>query len=288
MAIRKILLPMMGTEAGEAALRLALMAARQWRAHVAAVHVRGDGRDVLQIAGEGISGALIEQMMVATEREAVRRAVLVRQMFDRVVAERGVTLAPARPGADEASVWFETVLGRDDEVVAQAARVADVTVLARPDHGADVTTSDALHAALFDSGRPVLICPRRAPARLGRRICLAWSGAPEGAAAAGFGLPWMQAADSVTILTSAAYTRRGPDVAALAGYLALHGIATEAARFDQEGEAPGPAMLAAAHALGADMLIMGAYSSSRLRQLILGGTTRHMLEHADLPVLMCR
>ena len=288
MAIRKIVLPMMGSEAGEAALRLALMAALRWRAHVAAVHVRSDGRDVLQIAGEGISGALIEQMMVATEREAERRAASVRALFDRVVAERGVQVAQAKPGANAPTAWFDTIIGRDDEAVAQAARIADLTVLARPGTNEDVTTSDALHAALFDSGRPVLICPLAAPARLGRRICLAWSGAPEAAAAAHFGLPWMQEADSVTILTSTAYTRRGPDATALAAYLALHGIETATARFDHDDDAPGPALLATVRQLGADMLIMGAYTSSRLRQLILGGTTRHMLEHADLPVLMCR
>lgn len=288
MAIRKLLLPLMGTEAGEAALLVALMAARQWRAHVAAVHVRHDGREVMQIAGEGVSGALIEQMMVATEREAMQRAEALRAMFLKVVVAQGIAVASARPDAATPSADFAILTGRDEDVVAQAARVADCTVLARPDRAEDVTTSDALHAVLFDSGRPVLICPRVAPARLATRICLAWSGAAEAAAAARYGLPWMKAASHVTVLTHPAYTRRGPDVEALAAYLALHGINVDAARFDRGDAAIGPALLAAARDHGADMLIMGAYSSSRLRQLILGGTTRHVLEHADLPVLMCR
>ena len=83
----------------------------------------------------------------------------------------------------------------------------------------------------------------------------------------------------------AARTRRGPDLQA---YLALHDIHAEIATFRPIDKSVGAGLLAAAREFGADLLSMGAYSHSRLRQLILGGVTRHILENADLPVLMSR
>ena len=82
MAIRKLLLPLTGTAAGEAALATALNVARIWNAHVTALHVRVDSRDVAPLAGEGLSGAMIEEMMSATEKESAERAHAVRGMFE--------------------------------------------------------------------------------------------------------------------------------------------------------------------------------------------------------------
>jgi nucleotide-binding universal stress UspA family protein len=288
MAIRKLLLPLTGTAAGEAALATALMGARHWQAHLTALHVRGDSRDVAQMAGEGLSGAMIEEMMSATERESSRRADAVRALFDRFVAKHAVDVVPAKPGQQTASAEFIVITGREDDRVAQQARLADVTVVPHPDASVDVSSSDALHAVLFDSGRPVLISPTTAPASLGDRVCLAWSGTAESAAAARYAIPWMQRATEVTILNSKEYQRRGPSAVELADYLALHGVQARHAGFGVIDREVGAGMLAAAHAAGADMLVMGAYSSSRLRQLILGGVTRYVLENSDLPVLMCR
>ena len=97
MAIRKMLLPLTGTAAGEAALTTALMIARHWNAHVTALHVRVDSRDVAPLAGEGLSGAMIEEMMSATEKESSDRAHAVRSMFERFVAAQDVVVREAHP-----------------------------------------------------------------------------------------------------------------------------------------------------------------------------------------------
>jgi nucleotide-binding universal stress UspA family protein len=288
MAIRKLLLPLTGTAAGEAALTTALMIARHWNAHVTALHVRVDARDVAPLAGEGLSGAMIEEMMTATEKESSDRAHAVRLMFERFVAEHHVIVGDAKAGADHATASFASVMGREEDLVAQQARLADLTIVPHPDAGEDVSSSDALHAVLFDSGRPVLISPRVAPATIGTRICLAWNGTAESAASAQAALPWMQRAEAVRILSADEYQRRGPGAQELAAYLALHGVQAELATFRPLDREVGAGMLAAAREFGCDLLSMGAYSHSRLRQLILGGVTRHVLEHANLPVMMCR
>ncbi len=287
MAIRKLLLPLTGTSAGEAALSTALLVARRWDAHLTALHVRVDARDVAPLAGEGLSGAMIEEMMTATERESSDRSNAVRAMFDRFVMEHGVTVAEPHPGAG-ATANFNSFTGREDDLVAQLARLTDLTVVPHPEAGEDVSSSDALHAVLFESGRPVLIAPQVALPSVGNRICVAWNGTAESAAAVLAAIPWMQRAQAVRLLSADEYQRRGPGARELASYLALHDIDAEIAQFRPLDKQVGAGLLAAAAEFGADMLAMGAYSHSRLRQLLLGGVTRHVLEHAALPVLMNR
>lgn len=288
MAIRKILLPLTGTAAGEAALATALMIARRWNAHVLALHVRVDSRDVAPLAGEGLSGAMIEEMMSATEKESSDRAQAVRTMFERFVARHDVVVQDAHPSSQHASASFASVTGREEDIVAQQARLADLTVVPHPDSGEDVSSSDALHAVLFDSGRPVLIAPQKVPARIGTRVCLAWNGTAESASSVLAAMPWMQQAEAVAILSADGYQRRGPGASDLLGYLALHGVVAETITFRSAGGSVGAGLLAAAAEFGCDLLSMGAYSHSRLRQLILGGVTRHVLENSTLPVMMNR
>jgi nucleotide-binding universal stress UspA family protein len=288
MAIRKLLLPLTGTAAGEAALTTALMIARHWNAHVTALHVRVDSRDVAPLAGEGLSGAMIEEMMSATEKESSDRAHAVRSMFERFVTRQEVVVQEAHANAGHATASFAAVTGREEDIVAQQARLADLTVVPHPDAGEDVSSSDALHAVLFDSGRPVLISPQVAPATVGTRVCLAWNGTAESASSALAALPWMQRAEAVRILSAEGYQRRGPGAPDLAAYLALHDVHPDIVMFRSIGNSVGAGLLRAASDFGCDLLSMGAYSHSRLRQLILGGVTRHVLENANLPVMMNR
>ncbi len=253
-----------------------------------ALHVRVDSRDVAPLAGEGLSGAMIEEMMTATEAESLERAKAVRAMFEGFVASQNVRIGEPAPGERAATASFATVTGREEDLVAQQARLADLTVVPHLESSEDVSSSDALHAVLFDSGRPVLIAPKQARATIGERICVAWNGTAESASAVLVTLPWLARARAVRILTAEGYQRRGPPAQDLAAYLALHDINAEVATFRPVDREVGAGLLRAATEFGADLLTMGAYSHSRLRQLILGGVTRHVLEHATLPVMMNR
>ena len=285
--IRKILLPLNGTATGRAALGTALLVARQFHAHVTALHVSADAREIAPLAGEGLSGAMVEEMMTAAERESGQRSREVRREFEQFVLAHSVTVAEARRDRDEATAALANVVGREDDIVAQSARLADLVVVPHPD-AADLSSSDALHAVLFDSGRPVLVAPKKEPAILGARVAIAWNGSAESATAVLSCMPWLMRADAVCVLHADQYQRRGPHARELLGYLHLHGVDADLAPFKPIERDVGAGLLAGARAFGADLMCQGAYSHSRLRQLILGGVTRHTLERADLPVLMCR
>jgi nucleotide-binding universal stress UspA family protein len=209
-------------------------------------------------------------------------------MFDRFVLQHDVILSEPRPGAECATASFASVTGREEDLVAQQARLADLTVVPHPDAGEDVSSSDALHAVLFDSGRPVLISPQTAPTTIGTRMCLGWNGTAESASAVFAALPWLQRAEAVRILSADGYQRRGPAAPELAAYLALHGVHADIVMFQSVDKSVGAGLLKAARDFDCDLLAMGAYSHSRLRQLILGGVTRHVLERGNLPVMMNR
>jgi nucleotide-binding universal stress UspA family protein len=116
---------------------------------------------------------------------------------------------------------------------------------------------------------------------------IAWNCSTEQARASALALPLLQRADRVTVLTVVGGTGvLGPPPQQLIRYLQFNGIAAEPLAVDLDGRGTGEAILATADSLGCDLLIKGAYTQSRLRQMIFGGATRHVLEHANLPVLL--
>ena len=230
--------------------------------------------------------------MASTEKEGNSEARALAALFEAETGTRGIAVGAPVRAADGAvrasSARFESVIGREEELVAGEARLSDLIVVPHPKSAEEVASADALHAVLFDSGRPALIAPVGVPESIGARIAIAWNGTAESASAVASVLPWLAEAEQVRIFHSPDYQRQGPDAARLAGFLELHGIAAEIAEFHAIERSAGAGLLAAVSDYGADLLAMGAYSHSRLRQLILGGVTRHVLEHAKIAVLMNR
>jgi nucleotide-binding universal stress UspA family protein len=289
MSVRKFLLPVSSSASAESALRTGLMLTKMWNAHLQVLHIRVDARDLAPLAGEGLSGAMIEEMISATEKESGARAFDLREMFSLATEAEVVPVGDAQRGRNEPSACFTTMTGREEEIIAYQARLADLTIVPHPLAGEDVAAADALHAVLFDSGRPVLLAPVQPPQSIGKRIAIAWNGTAYAASALASVMPYIRQAEAVRVLTSEEYFRRGPSVAEVVEYISHHGVAAEAGVFQPVDRVVGAGMLAAAMDWGADLMSMGAYcSASRLRQLILGGTTRHVLENAALPVLMNR
>jgi nucleotide-binding universal stress UspA family protein len=260
-----------------------------WNAHLQVLHIKVDSRDIAPLAGEGLSGAMIEEMMSATEKESGSRALNLREMFALATEAETVPVGPGMAGSNEPSASFTTMTGREDEIIAHQARLADLTIVPHPQAGEDVAAADALHAVLFDSGRPVLLAPVDPPATIGKRIAVAWNGTSNAASALASAMPFIRQAEAVCILHSPDYVRRGPTAGEVAAYISQHGVTAETKEFFAIDRVAGAGLLAAAIEFKADLMSMGAYSTaSRLRQLILGGTTRHVLENAMLPVLMNR
>ncbi len=177
-------------------------------------------------------------------------------------------------------------------LVGMRARYSDLVVLNRP-YG-DNATPDAeavTEAALFEGTAPVLIVPEELQEPFGKRILIAWNQSNEAMAAVRRALPLLQAAESVEI-TVVDPSPNGPERSdpggALGQMLTRHGVNTEIAVLARTQPLISDILNRRAMEIGADMIVMGAYSHSRFRQAILGGATRNMLEKAEVPVLMAR
>jgi len=141
-------------------------------------------------------------------------------------------------------------------------------------------TRDALHAALFDTGRPVLIAPPGSKGDFGRVVAIAWKDDARAPKAVLDAMPILAKAEAVHVL------RARVTEATVPALLGEHGIEAQAHTVPDHDGPVGAQLLRIAHELGADLLVMGAYAHGEWREALLGGVTRHVLEHAGLPVFM--
>jgi nucleotide-binding universal stress UspA family protein len=180
--------------------------------------------------------------------------------------------------------WRERT-GKQAAIVGLYGRLADVVVVAQPDRDRNLGLN-TLEAVLLETGRLALMCPPKPAGTVGAHVALGWNGSSEISRAITAALAILEAADAVTLL-SASEGKTGPlgpeDGQA---YLASHGIDCEIRAMKARGTETGQALLAGAKEAGADVLLMGAYGQSRRRELVLGGVTQHIVDHADLPVLL--
>jgi Universal stress protein family len=174
----------------------------------------------------------------------------------------------------------------DDAGLGSLARVFDVTVVGRPTSSGSGPRMTTLEGGLFESGRPVLIAPPIAPQSLGENILISWNQSTEQARVTADALPLLKAAKMVTVLTVEGLMVPGPSGAQCCDWLALHGVNAREMTIGNGGKKPGEVVLKEAQKLGADLIVKGAYTQSRLRQMIFGGATNHLLAHSTLPVLM--
>jgi nucleotide-binding universal stress UspA family protein len=184
--------------------------------------------------------------------------------------------------------WRDCV-GRVDPVIAAEGRLFDLVVIAGTEAGslARPTTAitDAYDTALLSTGRPVLVARPAGPMGLGRVMAIAWSGTLEASRAVAAATPWFAQAEQVHILTVGAsdMARMGER---LASSLAWRGVEAKMSLIEPGNDSIGAAILRRTAEVGGDLLVMGAYGRNRMREMIWGGVTRHVLTHPGPMVLM--
>ena len=178
------------------------------------------------------------------------------------------------------------------QTISQAASGYDLLVMERSQQRSDAPVGfGSVSRCVFACGRPVLVVPDVAPvASIGTRVLVAWNGSRESALALAAAVPVLRRADDVVVLDGSEMNAEMLPVLpppGLADWLQRHGIEARVELFNAgPNHAAGPAVLDAAHAAGADLIVMGAWSRSRLAQMVLGGTTRHLFMHGDVPMLV--
>ncbi len=288
MAIRRILCLLDGNEAREPALPTALAVASSHRACLEVLHVSIEPREAIPIVADGMTATMAEDIMSSVETDTANRAKRAQQMFEHAVADAGIRQVPAESEVpdDGPTASFRVLRGREAEVVATRGLLYDLIVVGRRHGEGEPPASPTLEAAIMETGRPVLVAPPQAPEHIGRRPTVAWRASIPGVHALQAALPVLAAAQDVHVVTVDEGSHAGSAPGDVVRYLAFHGVRGAASTVAADGREAGQAILETASANNADLLVMGAYAHSRLRQLILGGVTATVLRSASLPLLL--
>ncbi|WP_336490250.1 universal stress protein [Methylobacterium nigriterrae] len=211
-------------------------------------------------------------------------ALAFHEAFAAALMRRGIREAGA-PGSGPSYRWHSGPLTGDD-AMSQHSRLFSASIVRRPKYAKPSFAMESFQALLFESGRPVLISPPISPTSLGETIMIAWNGSTETTRAVVFAMPFLRKARQVVVLEVEGSSVPGPTSRELAMALKCEGVLAEGRTVTASKFPSGEIFLAEAQALGCDLLIKGAYTQSRLRQIFFGGATSHILHHAELPVLM--
>lgn len=274
MALRDLLVLVDDTRGCGARIDLAVGLAREHDAHLLGLYATSAPELPPMVAAYFPPEVLAE--VAERQREAARAAA---ELFRARSAELGAR-----------AEWRE-VQGPAPATALQHIRHVDLAVAGQAAGGADAGPEDhVVESLVLASPRPLLLVPSAgAPAQVPRRVLVAWDAGAEAARAVHDALPLLAAASRVTILgvnPGAASAGGEYPTSRLAAHLARQGVKAEPEHHFAEAGGVGEALLEQAVARGAELLVMGAWGHSRLRELALGGATRHVLRHMHLPVLL--
>ena len=267
------------------------------RVAFAATLARQCGAHLVGAAPTGVSRFLFASMPLAdADPTLALHLAYVRERAEKALAAFDLQLRAAGLASFE-GMLVDDEPGGGISLLARAADLAIVTQ-ADPAHDSPSTPADFAAYVVMNAGRAVLVLPHGgAAAGAGRRVLLSWDASKEAARALALALPLLAAAElvKVAVFDSRSGSRTVQDAAAAnpLPWLARHGVTAElevhkveARRGPHRRHEVGEALLAAARAMDADLLVMGAYGHSRFRETILGGVTRTVFEEMTLPVLM--
>ena len=273
MSIKTILVHVTNDDHGARNLEVACKLAEQYEAHVIGLHVMY--LDVVPAYDSPYVQVPLELLEFKREVDQ-KNADAAKAIFDKVT------------GPTALSTEWRVTSGEIVLELAHQSRYADLTVVSNLDQEEAPLSIATLPADLvLASGLPVLAVPGVKPAAtIGRRILVAWNASPESARAVHDAMPLLAQADSVQVMVVG---KNQPDRllgADIATHLARHGVKAEVEQVEAVTTSVEDVILAGAKAHGADMIIAGAWGHSRLREWVLGGVTKYLLGHAQVPLFL--
>ena len=277
--MKTILVPTENTTETKSALEMAVLLARRCGAYIEGFPLRFALPPY--VVAELTVGFTLNDYAVQRDEEAAE----LRRMFEAFMQEHGIPrsgTAAERP----AFGWLAST-PEDESFIGSYGRAFDVTVLNRLDANSTSLHQRTIETALFESGRPVLLAPPAVPKQIATNIMIHWNGSTEQARTNAFAMPLLRLGERVTVLTVVdGQEVPGPSPDDIVRQLQHNGIPARPLRVKLGDRSTGETVLDAARTEGCDLLVKGAFTRNRLRQMIFGGATSHIMEHADLPVLM--
>ena len=269
----------------QAALDAGFGLARRFSARLTCLHIMSNPLTSLPYITEGMSPMAVEGLVDSVQQQNHERAERARRAFEHASERFGFQHSAEAEGGTSSVLWVEEA-GPEGAVVSERARVSDLVVLSHAIENQTESARDILDATLFDSGAPVLLIPTVEHQPPGRRIGIGWNRGTLASRAVRNAMPFLVKAEEVVIFQIETGAKSGPPAEDLAAFLALHDVTASVRRLIPDRLSVAERLLTEATKSGLDMFVMGAYSHSRLAQMVLGGVTHEILSGAELPILM--
>ena len=284
MTVKSILVPIAGAADDPVTMQIALDVAEKFSARIEVLYAQSLSEDLKPVMGRGFDSSAMQQI-IASAREALEKTeAKVRDDFHGLLAQ--IEDENAKGYAVEAIL--DVAEAPPGEAIIARGGVFDLLVVAHPAGAQDGASRDITEAALFHTGRPVLIVPHIRPETIGERIMIGWNRSAQAGRAVASAMPFLERARDVLIYYVETGAKQGPSPARLRDYLALHDIEAELVEQLPDQRPIGEILISEGKNAGVDLIVMGAYSKSRLRERVLGGVTDHIFSVPSLPLLMAR
>jgi nucleotide-binding universal stress UspA family protein len=290
MPYRKILVPVIGAASDKAALSAAFALAKQFGAHAQALFVRLDPVRAVPYGyiGGDVSGYSAQYAIEAAIKASDEAQKVASEAFRTTAGKFGLEIKD-KPGArSDATAHLKVVQGDFADEIERASRLSDLVVFGLvPNAEGQETVREGFEAALLSGTHPVLFVPNEPAEGPGQRIAIAYDGSATAAHAVMGALPFLSRAKAVHSYEVTPATGDSEVLTELREYLALRGVGVIEHLVDPGPKSTADALVNAVQAQRCDLLVLGGYGHSRIREFVLGGVTRHLVRHgAPFAVLM--
>jgi nucleotide-binding universal stress UspA family protein len=284
--IAKILAPVTGSDADAVVLATAFAMAKSLQAHVEVLFIHPDPREAVPVTNMPMSPMVIQEL-VDTAEELRKVAVQAAKAFLADAAGKAnvrIVKTPIRSETVTAS--YREVSGHFPQRITDASRLSDLVVFPPMARADDRELHDGFVQVLTKSNRAVLLCGKAAPETIGTKVAIGWDGGVAAQHALVAAVPILQHASHVELLAVYKLAAGEARVSEAKEYLGLQGIKTSEVIVEKTPEPIGDTLLEVAMNDGCDLLVVGGYGHSQLRESIFGGVTADLASQGKLPVLM--
>jgi len=289
MTIRSVLACVDGGDGSEKVIETAISVGKSFSAYVEVLHVERPVSPAMPSIVEGGSLIAAAEIFDAIEREEAERTKNAERLFQRLCVDGGLKIVDADSIENfkdsQSGFAWNLVSGHDNRELGYRGRLFDLIIMAKVNEQEGGVDSSLLEAALFDTGRPVLITSDEPIDFRNAQVAVAWDGSREAARSVGLAMPFLEAADRVSVIT----VSDGSEVegaAELGRYLSRHGVLNECVPLKKNGSSIAHSLIEESRNHDIGLLVMGAYGHSALSQYLFGGVTRELLESGKLPLLV--
>ncbi len=278
---KKMFFPIGGGEELNERIHGALLVSKFFKTHLEVLISHVNMNDAIP-QGVGLSNDVMKRLDAIHTENLNRELNMHSAMFNSCCKELDIQISD-NPLKDKSTAHLNMSVGTRSTMVAQQSKFCDMVIAAAPTKGVATATFEA---AVLESGKPVMVIPRVMKEFKADRIIIGWNNSPEASRAVSEAIPLLKMAKEVHIVSSAAYTTQTLSrIRDLRNYLKIHDIETTF-ELVKTTFIPGEALLKNAQKGNFDLIVAGAYGQKGLRELMLGGSAKYLLEHTTIPTLV--